>query len=140
MGLEGATLLPVIGDTWGPRAVRNWFEALPFHRGMSLLGIAVLVPAVVIGGTVLLGGESTHTATRPPATPHAVAAPPHTWGAYVPPRKVVPTPARTQRGSLILLRPTPPIAKPKPSPSTNCPAEWRQWRWLWEMCRRNTSH
>jgi hypothetical protein len=108
---------------------------------MSLLGIAVLVPAAVIGGAVLLGGGSKNTAAKPPdarSAPHA--APNHTWGAYVPPRKVVPTPARTQRGSLMLLRPTPTLAKPRPpSPSTTCPPEWRRWRWLWNICRRNTS-
>jgi hypothetical protein len=109
---------------------------------MSLLGIAVLVPAAVIGGTALLGGGSKNTQARPPGARgglHAGAAPRHTWGAYVPPRKVVPTPARTQRGSMILIRPTPTIAKPRPSPSTSCPAEWKQWRWLWDICRRNTS-
>jgi hypothetical protein len=107
---------------------------------MSLLGIAVLIPAVVIGGTVLLSGGSKNTEAKPPGRPPAAAAPGHTWGAYVPPRKFVPTPARTQHGSLILLRPTPTVAKPRPSRSTaSCPPEWRQWRWLWDICRRNTS-
>lgn len=107
---------------------------------MSLLGVAVLVPAVVVGGTVLFGGGSKKTEAGPPSArgvPHVAAQPRQTWGAYVPPRRFVPTPARTQRGSLILLRPTPTLAKPRPSPSTTCPAEWKQWRWLWDICRRN---
>jgi hypothetical protein len=122
--------------------MRDWFETLPFHRGMSLLGIAVLVPAAVVGGTVMLGGGSTTTAARPPSTRggvNAAAVPRQTWGAYVPPRTAVPTPVRTQRRSMILVRPTPTVTRPQPSPSTTCPTGWKKWRWLWDVCRRNTT-
>lgn len=116
--------------------MRDWFEALPFHRGMSLLGIAVLVPAAVIGGTVMLGGASKPAPARPNGPrdgAHAVA-PRHTWGTYVPPRSSPRAPVRTQRGSVTLVRPVPTATRPRPSPSPSCPASLRQWSWLWEAC------
>lgn len=109
---------------------------------MSLLGIAALVPAVVIAGTVLLGGGPRTTAARPPSVRggQRPSAAPHTWGAYVPPRTVVPTPARTQHASIVLMRPTPTVISARPThTAASCPPEWRRWRWLWYICRTNAN-
>lgn len=135
--------LSVRGTRGAVRAVREWFEMLPFRRGMSLLGIAVLVPAAVIFGTVLLGGGSGHPPSRAPDAQRRVPATPtpdRTWGANVPPRATVPESAPTRRGSLTLTRrhPVPAVTpRQRPSPGPSCPVPVKRYPWFWQMCNRH---
>ncbi|GAB3987081.1 hypothetical protein GCM10029978_104350 [Actinoallomurus acanthiterrae] len=139
---EDATDTPrttIISRVWGR------FELLPFRRGVTLIAVLIAVPALLIGGLVVLHGGG--KGDRPP--PRAAAAAPsarqsdpseidraqRTWGEFVASRSERPAskpdpgaPRATQS----------PRSRPAPTtgpPSTRCPPELKKWPWMWELCK-----
>jgi hypothetical protein len=130
----------IISRLWGR------FELLPFRRGVTLIAVLIAVPALLIGGLVVLHGGG--KGDRPPprtaaAAPSARQSDPstvdraqRTWGEFVASRSERPA---SKSGSAPRA-PQSPLSRPAPTtgqPSTGsrCPPELKKWPWMWELCK-----
>jgi hypothetical protein len=139
--LDAADYSPVVVA----RRLWGWFELLPFRRGVALLASALAVPALVVGGILMLGpgsGSQKDSSSAPVRhSPVRAAAPPApTWGEYVPPRSAKPThaPAR-QRSAPVTAGPRPTRPAGPRSSRTACPPGMKKWPWMRAMCMRKHS-
>lgn len=137
------------GRTAFTRRVWDWFELLPFHRGVLLLGGVVIVPMLVVGGVFALGaGGGTERATADPVPTHQRSArvpdlPERTWGQLIPhrrPRTTTPTgrgarSAAARPHTSTRARPIAPIGGRPPAAKT-CPPSLKRWPWMWQLCKR----
>jgi hypothetical protein len=119
----------------------DWFEVLPFRRGMMLLAGAVVVPALTVGGLLTLGGGSGKVSSSSPPAPknhapvEAAVPPAPTFGAYVPPRRVKAShPAESRKNATSSTHRKKPGSHP--SATATCPASLKRWPWMWELCRQ----
>jgi hypothetical protein len=127
-------------------ARRLWarFEVLPFRYGVALaVGTTGVLVLLVTGFMTLGGGGSDERGAPGPVSrsPVEAAAPPApTWGAYVPPRHVKPSPvpARRRAGSAPT-RSRSAHASKRPSTTATCPPSLKRWTWVWEMCKHGQS-
>ncbi len=121
----------------------SWFELLPFHRGMLLLGGAVIIPALVIIGAFVLGtGRGADRASAEPVPTHRNTVrvpdlPERTWGRLIPYRRPRPTPTpgpTTSMRSHPTTRPRSTATGRSPAPA--CPPSMKRWPWMWQLCKR----
>jgi hypothetical protein len=140
-----------------PRATitsRLWgrFELLPFRRGVTLIAVLIVVPALVIGGLLAIsgGGNGDRPRTRvAAATPssgqpddsNTVERAERTWGEIVTSRSVRSTPKPSAKssapGASQSTSPGPGRTRsPAPSSSgSKCPPELKKWPWMWDLCK-----
>ncbi|WP_433180857.1 hypothetical protein [Actinoallomurus sp. CA-150999] len=148
---EDATDTPrttIISRLWGR------FELLPFRRGVTLIAVLIAVPALLIGGLVVLhgGGKGdrppSRTAAAAPSArqsdPSAIDRAQRTWGEFVASRSERPA---SKSASGAPRAPQSPHSRPaptagQPSSGTRCPPELKKWPWMWELCkhRRGGGH
>ncbi|GAA4637964.1 hypothetical protein GCM10023196_093850 [Actinoallomurus vinaceus] len=130
---------------------RLWarFELLPFRRGVTLVAVLIAVPALLVGGLLVLDGggkgdRSQHrTAAAAPSARQsdtsAMDRAQRTWGEFVASRSERPAsasksaPPRASQSTTPHSRPAPTTAAP--STGTRCPPELKKWPWMWDLCK-----
>jgi hypothetical protein len=111
---------------------------------MALLAGSLGVVGLLVVGVISVGGGSHERTAAAPRAPHrtpveAVAPPAPTWGAYVPPRRVKPTPVRARPLVTSVPERPKPTRTSSPRPTTSCLASLKKWPWAWEVCKRKQS-
>ncbi|WP_345354702.1 hypothetical protein [Actinoallomurus liliacearum] len=123
---------------------------------MTLLAVLIIVPALIIGGLLAVGGggkgdrsQSRAAVATPSARAHdedsgTVERTERALGEIVASRSARPAPtsastasASTSASRSARARPRPTrTTAPSPSESTKCPPELKKWPWMWDLCKR----
>ncbi|MEV5705312.1 hypothetical protein [Actinoallomurus sp. NPDC052274] len=133
----------------------GWFERTPFRRGVTLLAVLIIVPALIIGGLLAVdsggkgdGSRSQAAVATPSAQEHdedsgTVERTERALGEIVASRSARPAPTASTASAApsashrASARPRPTrTTAPSPSESTKCPPELKKWPWMWDLCKR----